>query len=122
MSSTADVGNAIRSIQQSATKNMEQVDATVLTIEKATSLADTSGMVLTEIVGMADASADQVNSIATASEEQSATSEEINRSIGMVNTIASTTATAMHEASLAVSELAAQAQQLQAMVVKMKAE
>lgn len=122
MASTADVGNAIRSIQVSATKNMEQVDMTVQTIETATGLADTSGSVLGEILAMSDSTADQVRSIATASEEQSATSEEINRSIGQVNTIASTTATAMHEASQAVNELAAQAQQLQTMVVNMKAE
>ena len=122
MSSTSDVGNAIKSIQTSATKNMVQVDMTVQTIETATGLADTSGSVLEEILAMSDNTADQVRSIATASEEQSATSEEINRSIGKVNTIASTTATAMQEASQAVNELAAQAQQLQAMVVKMKAE
>ena len=122
MASTADVGNAIKSIQKSATKNMEQVDMTVQTIQTATGLADTSGSVLEEILAMSDNTADQVRSIATASEEQSATSEEINRSIGHVNTIASTTATAMREASRAVTELAAQAQQLQAMVVKMKAE
>ena len=122
MASTTDVGNAINSIQQSATKNMAQVDATVQTIEAATSLADTSGQVLSDIVGMADASADQVNSIATASEQQSATSEEINRSIGQVNLIASETTTAMREAASAVAALAGQAQLLQSMVEKMQQE
>ncbi len=122
MSSTTDVGNAIKSIQQSATKNMEHVDVTVQTIEAATGLADSSGNVLVKILGMAEDTAGQVHSIATASEEQSATSEEINRSIGHVNSIASETANAMYEASRAVADLANQAHQLQTMVAKMKAE
>ena len=120
MSSTSDVGNAIRSIQESASKNIAQVDATVQTIETATGLADKSGVVLTEILGMADETADQVRSIATASEEQSATSEEINRSISQVNTIASETSRAMQEAASAVSELARQARTLQSLVDAMK--
>ena len=120
MASTSDVGNAIRSIQESASKNIAQVDTTVQTIETATGLADKSGVVLTEILGMADETADQVRSIATAAEEQSATSEEINRSISQVNTIASETSRAMQEATSAVSELARQAHTLQKLVDAMK--
>lgn len=120
MSSTSDVDNAIKGIQQSAAKNMEQVDLTVKTIETATELADTSGQVLRGIVGMADETADQVSSIATASEEQSAASEEINRSITQVNTIASETSIAMHEAAQAVTDLASQANHLKNLVTEMK--
>lgn len=120
MTSTGDVGAAINSIQQATTKNMQQVDTTVKTIDTATSLADKSGSVLMEIVGLADHTADQVRSIATASEEQSATSEEINRAISHVNIIASQTSTAMSEASQAVGDLASQAQALQRLVRDMK--
>ena len=42
---------------------------------------------------------DQVQSIATASEEQSAASEEISRSIGEVNAISEQTAQAMNQAA-----------------------
>ncbi len=116
MDSTADVGNAISAIQDSVTKNISQVDLTVQTTDTATMLADKSGVVLTEILGMADQTADQVHSIATASEEQSATSEEINRSISQVNSIATETSSSMQEATNAVSELAKQAQNLLALV------
>ena len=58
--------------------------------------------------------------IATASEEQSASSEEIARSVEHVNTIASETSQAMGEASKAVSELAAQAQNLSRIITHLK--
>ncbi len=120
MASTADVGNAIKTIQDSAAKSMEQVDHTVENIEKSTELATRSGDALREIVSMVDNTADQVRGIATASEQQSASSEEINRSIVQVNTIAAETASAMQEAARAVSDLAQQAQVLTGLIEDMK--
>lgn len=120
MQSTTDVGNAIKSIQASADKNMAQVDATVKNIEESTAQAEKSGQALREIVEMIDISVAQVSSIATASEEQSATSEQINHSIAEVNTIATETARAMQEAAQAVSELSQQAQVLARLITDMK--
>lgn len=120
MSSTTDVGTAIKSIQDSASKSMEQVDKAVKAIEEATEFANRSGEALQEIVTMADTTADQVRGIATASEQQSASSEEINKSINQVNTIAGETARAMEEATHAVSDLANQAQVLTRLIEDMK--
>ena len=120
MASTTDVGNAIKAIQDSAEKSMTQVDHAVKTIEEATSLAAQSGDALSEIVNMVDNTADQVRAIATASEQQSASSEEINQSITQVNTIAGETARAMEEASRAVSDLSNQAQVLTGLIEDMK--
>ena len=120
MASTTDVGNAIRSIQQSAAQSMKQMDDGVEAIEEATALANQSGAALQEIVAMVDNTADQVRAIATASEQQSASSEEINQSIGHVNTIAGETARAMEEAARAVSDLANQAQVLTGLIDDMK--
>ena len=85
MASTQDVGNAIKAIQESTTKSMTGVDNAVQRIGEATELANQSGRALQEIVSTVEATADQVNAIATASEEQSAASEEINQSIVQVN-------------------------------------
>ena len=63
---------------------------------------------------------DQVQSIATASEQQSAASEEINRSVEQVATISSETAQAMEQASSAVAGLAQQSQTLQHLIGEMK--
>ena len=120
MASTTDVGNAIKAIQSSAAKSMEQVDLTANNIGKVTELAIHSGEALHEIVSMADNTADQVRGIAAASEQQSASSEEINKSIMQVNTIAGETASAMQEAARAVSELAEQAQVLTGLIRELK--
>ena len=120
MASTTDVGNAIKAIQDSAGKSMNQVDRAVQTIEEATAFAGESGEALREIVTMADNTADQVRAIATASEEQSASSEEINRSVSQVTGIADKTARAMQEAAQAVNELAAQAHRLSELIDDMK--
>ena len=90
-------------------------------ISEATELAGQSGAALEEIVATVEATGDQVNAIATASEEQSAASEEINHSIVQVNDMAKQTADAMAEAAKAVSDLAAQAQGLTNLIQELKA-
>ncbi|MEG1609992.1 MAG: HAMP domain-containing methyl-accepting chemotaxis protein, partial [Bilophila sp.] len=120
MASTTDVGNAIKSIQQSADRSMSQVDMNVQGVEESTVATIKSGEALSEIVKMADLTADQVRAIATASEQQSSTSEEINRSILEVNTIASETASAMKEAASAIMELSKQSDILSKLVDDLK--
>ena len=121
MASTTDVGNAIKAIQESTTKSMTSVDNAVTQIAQATEYANQSGQALQEIVATVEATGDQVNAIATASEEQSAASEEINQSIVQVNDMAKQTAEAMAEAARAVSDLAAQAQGLTNLIQELKA-
>ncbi len=120
ISSTTDVANAINAIQQSTEVNVQQVDAAVARIEEATELAIEGGRALQGILQMAEQSADGIRAIATASEEQSATSDEIAQSITTVSNIAGTTVNAMNEASQAVSSLSEQARQLSALVDSLK--
>ena len=120
MASTNDVGNAIKAIQESTAKSMTGVDNAVERIGEATELANQSGQALQEIVATVEATGDQVNAIATASEEQSAASEEINQSIVQVNDMSRQTAEAMAEAAKAVSDLAAQAQGLTDLIQELK--
>ena len=120
MTSTLDVSNAIRAIQESTNKSMEAVDNAVVKIGQATGLANQSGAALEEIVATVEATTDQVQAIAAASEEQSAASEEINRSITEVNDMSRLTADAMGEATQAVSDLASQANKLTSLIQQMK--
>ncbi len=120
MTSTQDVGNAIKAIQESTAKSMTGVDNAVERIGEGTELANQSGRALQEIVATVEATGDQVNAIATASEEQSAASEEINQSIVQVNDMSRQTAEAMAEAARAVSDLAAQAHSLTELIEAMK--
>ncbi len=120
MHATQEVGAAVRGIQQGTRTNMEHVDRSVGTIEEATNLARRSGESLREIVRFVDAAADQVRGIATASEQQSAASEEINRAVEQVSAISTETAQAMREAATAVNELANQSQVLKRLVEELK--
>ncbi len=120
MVSTADVSKAIEQIQESATKSTRQVEKTGEVIKQLATKAQGASEALVEIVQLVDENADQIRAIATASEQQSATSEEINRSVMEVNTISSETSQAMQEASQAVTELSRQAQELSTLIQDMK--
>jgi len=122
MTATKEVGQAIRGIQDGTRKSIESVDRSVETIQQATSLAEQSGQALNTIVGLVEASSDQVRSIATAAEQQSATSEEINRSVEDISRISNDTAEAMNRSADAVAELARQAQNLKALTDQLRAD
>jgi methyl-accepting chemotaxis protein len=122
MTATKEVGDAIRGIQSEANKNIGNVDLAVKKISFVTILATKSGDSLNEIVKLVDLTTDQVRAIATASEEQSATSEEINRSIEDVNRVSMETSDAMRQSAQAVGELATQAQVLKRLIDEMKSE
>ena len=122
MASTHDVGNAIKAIQESTNKSMASVENAVVQISRATGYANDSGLALSDIVATAEATADQIRAIATASEEQSAASEEINANVGQVSSMIGQTAETMAEAAKAVAGLAAQTEDLRALVAQMKQE
>ena len=102
---TKEVGEAIHAIQNGTCKHIIHVEQAAETIESATVLARQSGDALQEQVKLASASTAQAQSIATASEEQSASSETIHRSLEDINRLALMTATAMDQATIILSEL-----------------
>lgn len=120
MSSTLDVSNAIRAIQESTNKSMNAVDDAASLIGQATELANQSGTALHEIVTTVDATSDQVLAIAKASQGQSAANEEINNVITKVNDMSDQTARAMAEATEAVADLTNQTRQLTSLIKEMK--
>ncbi len=112
MAATRLVGEAITAVQQGARANIMRVDAAVSAIDEATGLAQESGHSLDHIVKLVELAADQVHSIATAAEQQSASSEEITRALDKVNSVSEQTSSAMSDASGAVEELAGQSREL----------
>ena len=121
MISTADVGKATTAIAKSMHESMDAVDSAVAQVEKSTELAAQAEEALEKIVTEAEFSANEIRSIATACEEQSATSEAIDQSIQNVNSMATGSTDAMSQCSQAVSELAKQSQELDSLVRTMKA-
>jgi len=120
MTATQEVGQAITGIQEGTRKNIHNVEQTGISIEEAAKLATQSGESLKHILEFVHMVNDQVQSIATASEQQSAASEEINRSVEQVATISTETAQSMEQASQAVADLAQQSQSLQQLIAEMK--
>ncbi len=121
MTSTTDVGNAISAIQKSTADNTHLVIGAVEKIEKVTEMVSHAGEALLGIVSLADTTADQVRAIATASEEQSATSEEITQSVDSINNIAKDNANNMQEARKAVEELVSQTHVLSQLIEQLQA-
>ena len=116
MTATKQVGDAIAGIQSGTTKNIGNAARAVEIVESVTVLATRSGASLSEIVQLIDLTSDQVRTIATASEQQSATSEEINMALEEVNRISNDTSEAMDHCSSSVDLLLSQAQSLNALV------
>ncbi len=121
MTATLEVGNSITAIQTSARKNIEEMENAVHGVEEATGLANSSGAALSEIVQLAGDSSSVVTSIATAAEEQSATSEEISHAVEEINRIVGETSEGMVQSAAAVQELSRMAQELNSVMEELRA-
>ncbi len=121
MQATGEVGQAIGSIQDVARKNIDGMKAATDSVVRAAGLSTGSGEALSRIVELVASATDQVNSIAAASEEQSAASDEITRGLGEINGIASETSQGMRQTSDAITELNGQLAELRHMVQKLGA-
>ena len=116
MVATVEVGNAIASIRAGAHEAASDMGQAAEAVQQATLLAGQSGIVLQEILKLADRSADQVRSIAIAVEQQSATTEEIHRAVTEVSHVADDTAQGMARSMQAVEQLASQAAALNSLI------
>lgn len=117
---TEEVEKSIKSIQSLAHENVKGVDETVDSVNEATDLSQRSGKVLIEIVNLSKLAADQIRSIATAAEEQSATSEEINRSVSEIDSFAEENSRNSSDAASGAQALSEQVETLVALVEEMR--
>ncbi len=119
MTATTEVGNSIRGVQQTTSTNITKVSESANFARKATELATISGNALEEILNLVNDNTALISGIAAAAEQQSATSEEINRSVDEINHIAGSTALGMSNASQAVRELSDMAIELQELLQRL---
>jgi methyl-accepting chemotaxis protein len=122
MDATKQVTVAITEIQEGARRNLEATRKAVSSIEESTDLANQSGDALQQILNLSVETADQVRSIATAAEQQSAASEEISPATAEVDRISTETLQAMNRSADAVSQLAEEARRLQQIIEMMTSE
>ncbi len=116
MNATKDVGDAVSTIQANARENINAVDSAAEEIVHSTESAAKSGSLMEAIVGIVDDTNSQVESIATASEEQSAASEEINMAISDVARISQETSEGMTDSARALAEIAGVIEELDSIV------
>jgi methyl-accepting chemotaxis protein len=109
---TKEIAGMIEKIQRDTTQAVESMEEakkeTVLGIE----LADKAGKALSEIVKISQDVTDKVLQIATASEQQSAVSEEVSSNVDKINNLVQKTAGGMHMISDYVGEFKQLTEQL----------
>jgi methyl-accepting chemotaxis protein len=120
MTATKEVGHAIGNIRTGARQNVVATETAVTSIQGSTKLAIKAGDAMQNIRETVTLAADQVRSIATAAEEQSATSEQVNRATDEINTISSETARAMTESRTALGDLSSLAAALKQLISRMQ--
>lgn len=120
MSATSEVGSSIKGIQTSTASNIARVDQAAEGVAKATDLAAVSGKALGEILGLVNNNAALIAGIATAAEQQSSTSEEINRAVEEIHRIADETAAGMVQSSSAVQVIAGMSQDLNTLLERLR--
>ena len=108
------VNQLMHGMQQKLTSAGKLIDGPLKVLTRG--LNDT----LSEMSAIASATSSVVASIATAAEEQSATSEEINHALGDVSRIVAETSDGMLQSSSAVQDLAQTAQQLKRVMERLR--
>ncbi|WP_051249759.1 methyl-accepting chemotaxis protein [Maridesulfovibrio zosterae] len=121
MTATDEVGKAISAIQAGAQRSIDGVKQANAAVERSTDIAQNSGHTLEKIVEIVISTSDQVQSIATAAEQQSATSEEIHQAVDDINSIASQTADGMMQANEASNELVRMCEELNTLIRRLSA-
>lgn len=113
---TREIGEMIKSIQSETKSAVSAMDEGVRQVEQGTSEAAKSGDALRHILEQIASVTSQVNQIAVAAEEQTATTMEINNNIQQISEVAHITSTSSHEEASAANQLSNLAEDLKGMV------
>lgn len=119
MTATKEVEGVIKAIQGSTTVTLRHMQDVAKLVAQNAEQTHKAGDSLVNIVETVLSTSDRVRSIATAAEEQSATSEQITRATDEIAHLSRETAQAMETSADAVSELANLAQKLKDLVAEL---
>ena len=103
----------IQTIQKETQEAVEAMKRGNETVAQGIHLADAAGQALNEIVDSAQTIGDYINQIATASEQQSTTSEEIAKNIDTISSVSSQAADGASQIALSINELSNMTNELQ---------
>ena len=117
---TREISEMIKTIQVETQSAVSAMNEGVKEVELGTSEAAKSGDALRRILEQISCVTSQVNQIAVAAEEQTATTMEINHNIQQITDVANLTATSSHEEAAAANQLARLSEDLKGMVEQFK--
>ncbi|MCM0080041.1 methyl-accepting chemotaxis protein [Geomonas sp. Red32] len=115
-SATREIAAMIKSVQQQTKGAMKVMESGVIRVEQGTVEASKSGSALEEILQQISAVAMQVNQIATAAEQQTATTGEISNNIQNINEVVQETARSAQESASSALQLSRLAEEQEKLV------
>lgn len=117
---TREIGEMIKAIQSETKSAVAAMEQGVKEVEQGTNEAAKSGQALEEILEQINAVTMQVSQVATAAEEQTATTTEISNNIHQITDVVQMTASGAQESATAASQLSRTAEELQRLVGQFK--
>jgi methyl-accepting chemotaxis protein len=117
---TKEIGEMILAIQKETKGAVIAMEQGVQQVENGTVEATKSGEALRDIIAQVNAVAMQVNQIATAAEEQTATTSEISSNMMRTSEVVQQTLQSAHESATAAAQLNGNAEELQRLVRQFK--
>lgn len=120
MSATNEVESAISLIQQGTSEVVKEMSGVSGRVDNTVRMAEGAGGVLGEIVTESEKIADMVRAIATAAEQQSATSDEVNNSVTEINSLSQALSAGIQNANSGIQEVADMAKKLSQLVERFK--
>lgn len=117
---TKEIGEMIKAIQKETRDAVNSMEQSVTQVEQGTSHASDSGRSLQEILDIINDVTEQIGQIATAAEEQTATTREISGNVMNLNDLAQQNDHALHETAIAANDVSRQAEELKELVGQFK--
>jgi len=117
---TREIGEMIKAIQKETKDAVAAMEEGVHQVENGTEEAAKSGHALQEILQQVNDVAMQINQVATAAEEQTATTSEISNNMHQITDVVQQTSHGAHESATAASLLSGNAEELQRLVRQFK--
>jgi methyl-accepting chemotaxis protein len=117
---TKEISEMIKAIQKETKDAVQTMERSVAQVEQGSIHAAASGKSLQEILDIINDVTEQISQIATAAEEQTATTREISQNVLNLNELAHQNSTAINETALATGGISQQAENLQLLVNQFK--
>ncbi|WP_300161341.1 methyl-accepting chemotaxis protein [Solidesulfovibrio sp.] len=116
MQATGEVASVVSAIDGAVRENVAGMDAAVSAVAATTELAGKSGESLRHIVAMTEKTTEEIRLIATATDQQTAASDEINRALADISLVSEETARGMDDAQEELDRLSQSAARLAGLI------